>query len=68
MSGSVRSGGAGLGCAGSGVMGLIRRHRVGQVAQGWTGGVGGAGARAGFSWSVGLLVPSDPSLALLSFS
>jgi hypothetical protein len=50
MSGSARSGVAGLG----------RRCGVGRVARGRTGGVGGAGAcmgrsvgRAGFDWTVG---------------
>jgi hypothetical protein len=47
MSGSARSGSAGLGCVDSGVVGSIRRHEVGWVARGQTGGVGGAGARAG---------------------
>jgi hypothetical protein len=47
MSSSARSGGAGLGCAGSGVIGLIGRCEVRWVAQGQTGGVGGASARRG---------------------
>jgi hypothetical protein len=47
MLGSARSGGAGLGCTGSGVTGLIERREVGRVARGRTGGVSGAGARTG---------------------
>jgi hypothetical protein len=69
MSGSARSGGAGLGCTGPGVVGSIERHEVRWVAWGRTGGVGGAGARegqsvgrAGFGWSVGSLGSSDRSL------
>jgi hypothetical protein len=60
MSGRVRSGDAGLGCAGSGVAGLVGRSGVGWVARGRTGGVGGAGTctgrsvgRMGFGWTVG---------------
>jgi hypothetical protein len=44
MSGSARSGGTGLGCAGLGVTGSIGRREVGRVARGWTSGVGGAGS------------------------
>jgi hypothetical protein len=61
MSGRARSGDAG-----SGVAGLVGRSRVGWVARGRTGGVGGAGTctgrsvgRMGFGWSVGLLGPGD---------
>jgi hypothetical protein len=59
MSGSARSGDVGLGCVGSGVMGSIGRCEVGRVARGRTGGVGGAGARVGFSWTIGPLGPGD---------
>jgi hypothetical protein len=49
MSDSARSGGAGLGCTGSGVAGSIRRHEVGRVARGRTVSVGRAGMH-GVGW------------------
>jgi hypothetical protein len=43
MSGSVRSGSAGLGCVGSEVAGLIGQREVRRVTRGRTGGMGGEG-------------------------
>jgi hypothetical protein len=55
MSGRARLGDAGLGCVGLGVVGSIGQCGVGRVARGRTGGLGGAGARAGsFGWARGV--------------
>jgi hypothetical protein len=54
MSSSARSGGAGLGCAGSRVAGSVGRRGVGRVA--WVGRASAWGRSVGcmeFDWSVG---------------
>jgi hypothetical protein len=64
MSGSARSGGAGLGCMGSGVTGSIRRRKVGRVARGQTSDVSHRVDQlgVGFDWSVRQFDPGDRSL------
>jgi hypothetical protein len=65
MSGSARSGGTGLGCAGLGVTGSIGRREVGRVARVgrvvWEGR-GRSVGRTGFDWSVGPLDTGNESL------
>jgi hypothetical protein len=63
MLGSARSGDAGLGCMGSGVVGSIGRRGVGRVA--WVGRACSRSrsvGRAGFDRSVGQVGPGDGSL------